>query len=394
MSRAAPIALTLRRPLFGSVESAFTLVEVLVSSVVLLLLLWVIFTVTASTGSIISRTSARIDAFAAARAAFDLLTQRLSQATLNTYYDYFDASGRAPGDPYYDPAPPATPPPFNPARYGRQSDLQFLVRPSTELVANGAVNTGYGQEVYFVSPADYSSQPGQLATSGLLNACSFFVQYGKDVGIRPAVLETAAQGSPAPYRWRYRLMAGLQPTESLSIFKSVYNSDLDWIGDIANAAPTSVSACVAPVADNIISLVIWPRLSQNDDPNGTQLTTPSSTSPYPFAYNSRASTTAAAAPTPNPGTINQLPPNVAVAMVAISEVSAARLGPAPGVSSDTLVGPPLTIENALSAKFANITLYAADLASIEAQLAAAGVQFQVFSTIVPMRESHWTTSNP
>ena len=72
----------------------FTLVEVLVAMVVLLVLVGMVFSITVTTGRTVGRVSASIDAFTAGRATFDQVTQRLSQATLNTYYDYFNSAGQ------------------------------------------------------------------------------------------------------------------------------------------------------------------------------------------------------------------------------------------------------------------------------------------------------------
>ena len=72
--------------------SGFTLIEMLVSVVVLLIIMGIIFQITSETGSLWKGTTAKIQAFQAARAGFESMSRRISQATLNTYYDYFDSS--------------------------------------------------------------------------------------------------------------------------------------------------------------------------------------------------------------------------------------------------------------------------------------------------------------
>ena len=117
------------------------------------------------------------------------MSQKLSQATLNTYWDYDN--------------------PVIPTVYERQSDMQFLVLQNTQ-------NSGYGQEVYFTTPATYSPDATLRSTDGLLNACGYFVEYGPDTSFTPTTLT----GSTTKYvtHYRYRLMQGLEPTENLALY--------------------------------------------------------------------------------------------------------------------------------------------------------------------------------
>ena len=86
----------------------FTLVELLVSTAILAIILLVIFSITQQTGRVWKSSQAKIEAFQGARAAFESITRKLGQATLNGYYDYFDGSGRTPRDPAYDGQPALT----------------------------------------------------------------------------------------------------------------------------------------------------------------------------------------------------------------------------------------------------------------------------------------------
>ncbi len=249
----------------------FTILEMLVATTVLVLLLTLIMSVLNQTTSTIRQSTAQADAFTAARSAFDLVTRHLSQAILSPYWDYDS--------------------PTSPTRYLRQSDLHFVVRPNTQ-------DAGYGQEVFFQAPDGFSRSASYQSASGLLNACGYRVVYGNDDTFRAA-------SSSAP-RWRYRLMQSLQPAEGLQVFDNKSVSNPPWI---QSALTTEL-----PVAENIIAMIVWPRLSTGDDPNGTSLTSN-------YQYNSRENATAK----PQPSTANQLPPNVQVTLVAISEAAAARL---------------------------------------------------------------------
>src|SRR4051794_5136535 len=68
--------------------AAFTLVELMVSMGVLMLLMLITFGTVDSVSTIFKRTRARIDTFQEARAGFEGMTRRVSQAMLNTYWDY------------------------------------------------------------------------------------------------------------------------------------------------------------------------------------------------------------------------------------------------------------------------------------------------------------------
>lgn len=334
---------------------AFTLIEMLAAMAVLIVLLGIIVGVTNSVSTTVRRASAGVDALANARTGFDLINRTLSQATLNTYWEYDN--------------------PLAPTQYLRQSDLQFLIRQNTQ-------DPGYGQEVYFAAPETYSSDAALRSTRGLLNGCSLFVHFGGSQPFRP----TGIAGEKS----RYRLMVGLQPTELLEIFnkparvagqsESTYRTAmqsywdaLGWITSLQNSGATFGSA-VTPVADNVIALVAWPRLPSSEDPAGLSLISNDT-----FAYNSQADALAV----PQKITANQLPPVIDITMIAISEASASRL-------DDKSGNPPAVIQAALNGRFQNVSKFQDDLKAVSTALSDAHVDFQIFSTSVPLRESKWS----
>ncbi len=307
----------------------FTILEMLVATTVLVLLLTLIMSVLNQTTSTIRQSTAQADAFTAARSAFDLVIRHLSQAILNPYWDYDS--------------------PTSPTRYLRQSDLHFVVRQNTQ-------DTSYGQEVFFQAPDGFSLSPSYQSASGLLNACGYHVVYGNDDAFR-------ATSSSVP-KWRYRLMQSLQPAESLKVFDDKTVSNPQWI---QSALTTEL-----PVAENIIAMIVWPRLSAGDDPNGTSLTSN-------YLYNSRENATSK----PQPSTANQLPPTVQITLIAISEASAARLDTR---SSSA----PAEIQSALAGKFTQVSQYQHDLDDVAQKLAAKNIAFQIFNLSVVMKESKWS----
>ncbi len=344
----------------GADRRGFTLVEVMVATTILVLLLGILLSITNSIGTTVGRTSAKIDAFSGSRATFDLVGRRLSQATLNTYWDYDN--------------------PLDPTVYLRQSDLQFLVTQNTQ-------NPGYGQELYFQSPLTYSGDPTVRTTSGLLNACAFYVQYGGSSGFRPGT-EAAA-----PERFRYRLMQAVQPTEELKIFAAsppartnnaawaaywnTFWSAHAWTDPLENQGTSGLAPAVTPLIDNVIAFIVWPRLPVSDDAGGEELTAN-------FQYDSKKNAWPASVTDKQPVTANQLPPAVQVTMILISESSAQRLD----TDSKT---PPGIIEGALSGRFDNVSDYQTDLKAVSDELANNHIEFQILNTTVALRESKWSS---
>ncbi len=247
---------------------AFTLIEVLVASAVLILILGFLLAAVNQTSRVWRRSSDTIDAFQSARDAFDLITRRLSTATLGTYWDYqYDMSGF-------------------PRSYRRESDLQFKCDPPGVAGTSGSI--------FFQTYDGYTKDPANYGgMSGLLNDCGFYIAYSGDADWRPP----PAAGLEESHR--YRLMQRVLPTEDMASIKK----ETGW----NNPAPEDV-----PVGENIIAMVFRPARSSRDA---------AAAFPGGFSYDSRQGATT----DPQPETANQLPPLVEVAMVAIDTKSAQRL---------------------------------------------------------------------
>src|SRR5579862_8212439 len=71
----------------------FTLIEMLVATFVLVIILGMTLQITNYANDLFLRTRKRIDTFQESRAGFEVMTRKVSQAMLNTYWDY--ASGPA-----------------------------------------------------------------------------------------------------------------------------------------------------------------------------------------------------------------------------------------------------------------------------------------------------------
>jgi uncharacterized protein (TIGR02599 family) len=315
----------------GNSADGFTLVELLTGMAVLSLLLVLLLGVMNQTSSVVRRTSAQVDAFQQARTAFDVMARTLSQATLNTYRDYYNSTGER--------RTPANAGTFQPAKYDRASDLHFLIQQNGDL----------GQAVFFAAPMAFSRDSQRAQTEGLLNACGYFVEFGDSAAYQPALYSSDSH-------FRYRLMQSLQATESFPVFS---DTTANWTGP--------VTAEKWPIAANVIALIVQPRLSSAEDAGGASLSDD-------YQYDSRTGPVVQRA---------QLPPVLQVTMVVIDKISADRL--------ENGSTEPSVISGALAGKFTDPLLFETDIKDIEAQLSAARINYQIFTTAIALRESKWSS---
>jgi uncharacterized protein (TIGR02599 family) len=343
----------------GRRPQGFSLVELLVASVVFLILIGLVLKMTQTTADIWSGSTGKTEGFRDSRMVFTTITKALSQATLNPYFDYADAGGN-----FRDPGSPT----FTPTRYLRRSDLHFVT--GKNLLPSGVPNP-VTQAVFFQAPLGYSRTPAYADMEGFLNACGFYVSYGGD----PAIPSHLGAALPAS-RQRFRLMQFLQPSENLSIYDpSVTGGQTTWDNTKwFSDALTGSNPPVSQLAENVVALVVHPKFSDNDAVAGAPLSAD-------YEFNSRAASATS--------TKNQLPPVVEVILVAIDEVSAARLG-------DSSTPPSL----GLDPLFQDTSKLEADVATLEKNLGAlpgnpAGntipLRYQIFRTEIALRGAKWST---
>jgi len=346
---------------------AFTLIELLVAMVVTLIIIAIMLAVFNQASLTMRTATAKINAFQSAQAGFDIMTQRLSDATLNTYLDYDSVTA--------------------PTTYLRRSDLDFYIGQNGNTflpTLSPAANANSGHSIYFQAPEGYSNGSTAYAnTSGMLNACGYFIEFGPDTTYRPTLFTSGVTIQP---RYRYRLMQAIQSTEYNGIYTDVEGISVEsspaWILPLNNMA--------LPIAENVIALIIWPREDPSLDLIGNVLSTD-------YQYNSRQGfPTTAAAGTPAAYQAEQLPPILQLTIVAIDEVSAIRLQKgttAPAVIEAALTGgtenPPAN--GAGLFKTASATQYASDMASLENNLNACHIRNQVLTASVALRESKWSS---
>lgn len=386
-------SLSMKRLRQAGPPSAFTLVELLVSMTVLAILLLLLTQLTNALRSAIANTTAGIEQFRDARVAFETMTRRIGQATLNAYDDVNPgvANGTAAS---------------TASAYIRASELRFVTGDAGSLI----VGSPYGQSkspyptdaVFFQAPLGFSSDSKNAGLAQILNTCGYFVQWGSDQSLRPPFLpQTLA------YRWRFRLMELIEPSERLTVYNYTSGSDgatpmpksnswtytnFDWFQIPLGTSSTSnqTSTPVHVLADNVIFLALLPTLAPENaqqnpgpGPDGTSIdiapnyyynTAYSSCTISPFSgtrlYNGDSL----------PYAQNQLPPLVYVLMIAVDDKSFARY--ATSISDPANSFPDLGQVGSL--KDASYTTRAADVKTVTDKLIAARIGYRIFSAAVPL----------
>ncbi len=336
----------------------FTLIEMLVSTVILVIIMGIVFSMTEQTSNIWKGTSNKIESFRGARSAFEAMTRTISQATLNTYYDYQDSTGgwcSATGNPA--------------ATYARRSDLHFICGQGSTLIGstytdNGSTYTPVTHSLFFQAPLGWSN--AYFNQQRLLNACGFYVAYGPDPSV-PSYLSGLAP------RNRYRLMQFLQPSENLAVYANPATTA--WFTQpISGTYDTSSNFTLA---DNVVALVIWPKNSAGDQaaPSATTLTSN-------YSYDSRSTANSNL-------TFNQLPPIVEVTMVSIDEASAIRMGN-PATPPNATVGLTSTLFASATYPASGQNQLQQDLATMETTLTTNHINYHVFQTEVAIGSAKWS----
>lgn len=335
-------------------RSGFTIVELLVSFAVMALLMVLLAAMVGATSSTWRGTRGKVEQFQQAREAFEAVVARLSEATLNTYYDYEDAAGML--------KTAANSRTFEPDRYARQSELRFLSGPGL---------AGSGHAVFFQAPGGESSDGAGL--ENLLNTFGFFVELGDDKRFLPPVLDASHA------RVRFRLLQYTEPAESLAIYR-VTAADPQGQSRAWYQEGLADRGNVVVVAENVVALVLLPKLSRQDQMAGNY--SDASLAPQ-YLYDSTASRSD---PALNPR--HQLPSMVQVTLVALDEASAARMSAADQAALKTLVdGLFLSVGSTTDPSLPG---YAKDLQTLEGFLNSRGLSYRVFQSNVPIKSAKWS----
>lgn len=285
-----------------SINAAFTLVEVMVSSALIVVIMGFLMYTMEQTQRTMRGADSRVGQFQTARVAYEALTRNLSQATLNTYWD-LDAeliNGK-----------------MEPKGYRRNSDLHFVSGlAASDKILQSTENINPTHAVFFQAPlgVTYQDDSTILTSSGyqdvektdssntskesirkyrflngLMNVCGYYIKWGEDPLV-PTFMKPDIANDVMNRRYRYRLMEVTQPAETVTIYNNQwyqqpglsgthkatatsgaralsYTNATDWIKvAIGKTAPTLGPATdySHPLADNIVALIIVPKIAQGD----------------------------------------------------------------------------------------------------------------------------------
>jgi uncharacterized protein (TIGR02599 family) len=203
--------------------------------------------------------------------------------------------------------------------------------------------------------------------NNLLCTRAYFVKFGDDANYIPDGLRTRLQTKN-----RYRLLEYQPPAED----NQIYGAPNNWRQLNAEF--------LRPVAENIVALIISPRLTTVEMTQSADSAREVATSIAPgYSFNSSADGVN--------GDIRQgmqhlLPPVVQITMIAIDEPSMEKLLiSAPTASPDLLQRSGATFSSAVS--------YDSDLAAVEAFLLAEKLNYRIFQSSVVLPASRWAAKN-
>lgn len=342
----------LRKAHVRALPTAFTLLELMVSMAVLAVLMLLLFSITSNVAKLWKETTGSISEWQSARNGFESMVRRISQATLDTTWAYFDGPNGSGGLTT-----------TTPVSYGRHSDLHFVSGPASFLLKDCLTNVT-SQAVFFQSPLGNTGNAALNGLPQLLNTCGFYVQFNNDADFRPGL--PIFQNLPG--KWRYRLMEVVEPSENLGVYASKTALDFSWFRNaITNGS-------VKPLADNVLALFILPRFSRFDSDQGSLLAPD-------YLYNSRQAKPFSSDVVKG-NTLHQLPPLVQVVMVVTNENSAIRLRQQNG---DQQI--PDLFANA---PFTDSSKYDDDIKKLEETLQGLGIRYRIFSSIISIRGAKWS----
>lgn len=366
-----------------------TLVEVMVSTAVLAMLVMILVTMVNQTTSIWKKTTGKVEQFREAREAFESLTRRLSQATLNTYWDYDD--------------------PNRPTKYIRQAELRFISGPGLAgpaVAPEGSPTPSRPtHSTFFFAPLGFveTETPASGTTVAaekyegmdcLLNTWGYFLEYNSDKDQKPSFVGSSE-------RKRFRLIEFMQPSQDLQLYK-LQNRNLKYAGREWFLNEMGLGAIKPPthvLAENIIALVLLPKISKDDQQKwskayGKKYDDTSLVAPGYLYDSTGTGMNSAVLSDPRLNSINQLPPIVEARMVAIDEASASRMSESDNAQLleklETLFKDPRKLQEDL---FGDATDPSQSEAtdSLTEYLVRKRIQYRVFASDVSLRGAKWST---
>lgn len=352
----------------------FSLLELLVSMAIVAALAVFMTEMIESSAQNLVQTEEQADESSNIRKAMTTIARNLSQAALNSYWDYDD--------------------PVQPKVFQRQSELHFVSGDAEQLLGSSRTVTGHA--VFFQAPFGYGGAEAGREGGGQdfddlqdsLNSWGYFIEYGNDLDphrpLRPEFLRAETDLHPA--RMRFRLMEFRLASEKMALFGKTFPGGTTLAGQTTEAGSRAwfrdqvrLTANSRPIAENIVALVLRPRAPQEQAlavdiaPN--------------YLYDSRrhqyeAPTGSASLPAISR---HQLPPVIDLTMVAVSEDSYAR-------AEDLNPNLAENLRSKLGQLFGDTKRSAEDVAELEEFLREQRLSFRTLTSSIAIPAAKWVTS--
>ena len=329
-------------------RSAFTLVEVLVSMVILAMMMLIITSVIGQAQRSWRAASSRVTQFREARQAFDTVTRNLRQATINSRREYFYAGMKSfPDDPLQAPE-----------GFRTTAELGIKFDRADAIVQGGGGSTNMpGHAVVFQAPLGKTAQQIYDPLNNLLCARGYFVMFGGDSGYVPRKLASRLQS-----KYRYRLMEYQPNTEDNTVYGA---SHTEWMTINYSAAQDFIH----PVAENIVVMALGASFTpESSGSSKTPDLASKESNSFQYGYDSYHEGG-------GQGTAYRLPHTVQVVMVAMDEESASRLAQQTGSSAPDPVA-------ASGASFTEPLKLKQDLDKLTQYMQSKRINYRVFSSSV------------
>jgi len=360
-------------------SSGFTLIEIVVSSVVFAVLLLGIATIVNQAQIHWSRTQNVARQFRESRIAFDQLSRNLTQATLAPHWDYREEEDDGTGA-GADRDNRTEIVPLRQERYQRLSELHFFVdQTDNRLDQIAEDDREYRSHMLgFHAPLGDAEHGAYRSLRALIAGRAYYLEFGDDLDRRPVFVKEMDDDEMTP-RYRYRLIEYRPPSDRNTIYADGLGLDGDeeinqWYLPVGGKRDQP-NPFARVLAENVIALIVSPR-NATQSRQGQRVF---ELAPF-YSYDSADPSKAEGQP---PETQNLLPPLVDLTIVAISEVSASRLQD----RWEEKEPPELAFDKNW---FTETTRYYADLRALEQQLQVNNVEYRVFTSLVKLRSSQFS----
>lgn len=352
--------------------SAFTLIEVLVTMSILAVILVFLSDITDHTRKVTGEARRRVETLKETRAAFEAMARRTGQATLNSYWGYDD--------------------PDHPNNWMRQSELHFTTIHADTFLSNESKPTA-GHGVFFQAPFGYAGTEARTGgdprfdyLDGLLNGWGYYVEFNSDLDGRTPFLQR--QTAAYPERKRFRLMELRIPAEELTVMKpspgdpdglpqisldSMQERIYQWFSDSKIR-----EAFARPIAENVVALLISPRISDGRSIEGDPSIAPL------YSYDSRLFQYQRSDPRAKL-IRHQLPELLDLTLIATDEGSWLKFEAVQGSNAAA------DLREEINSRFLVVSRYEKDLEELKDWMQKRRLDPRVFRLTVPLRGAKFST---